>query len=203
MEADVLVRDYLGRLEAAAWRLAVERRAELVAEVREHIETALTELGRRDEMTVRNVLERLGPPEEIVAAEGEPAAAAPTLAAAPQTGSIVARPPWGAVEVLALLLLTVGAVLLPFVGPLAGLAFVWLSARWTQRQKLVVTVIVLVLLALPLLVLFPLLARAVEVVQVQESLMESVPVSQLVPVVPLAGIGPAILGVVDLRRRRP
>ena len=46
MDAEGLVRDYLGRLEAASWPLAPPRRAELVGEVREHIETALSEAGR-------------------------------------------------------------------------------------------------------------------------------------------------------------
>ncbi len=154
MDADALVRDYLGRLEAAAWPLAVDRRAELVGEVREHIATALAEAGRHDELTVRNILERLGPPQEIVAAEAEPNAAAPAWATAPPTGPNVARGPWGAVEIVALLLLTIGAVLLPFVGPLIGLGFVWLSAQWTRRQKTVATAIVLTLLVLPILLLF-------------------------------------------------
>jgi hypothetical protein len=45
-------------------------------------------------------------------------------------------------------------VLVPFVGPLLGLVFVWLSAQWTQRQKLVATAIVLTLLVLPVLLVF-------------------------------------------------
>lgn len=160
MDADALVRDYLGRLEAAVWRIAVDRRAELVGEVREHIATALAEAGRRDELIVRNILERLGPPEEIVAAEGELGAAAPAWAATPPTGPNAARAPWGAVEIAALLMLTVGAVLVPFVGPSLGLVFVWLSARWTQRQKLVATAIVLTLLVLPVLLLVSLSGSA-------------------------------------------
>lgn len=154
MDADALVHDYLGRLEVAAWSLAVDRRADLVGEVREHIATALAEAGRRDESTVRNILERLGSPEEIVAAEGEPDAVASALTATPTIGSNTDRAPWGAVEIVALLLLTVGAVLLPFVGPLLGLVFVWLSAQWTQQQKVVATAIVLTLLVLPVLLLF-------------------------------------------------
>ncbi len=151
MDADALVRDYLGRLETAAWRLPVDRRGELVEDVREHIATAMVEAGRSDELTVRNILERLGPPEEIVAAEGEPPAAAPPWAATPPAGPDGARAPWGAVEVIGLLLLTVGAVFLPFVGPLIGLVFVWLSVRWTRLQKSIATAIVLVLFALPVL----------------------------------------------------
>ena len=153
MDADALVNDYLGRLEAASGRLAVGRRAELAGEVREHIATALAEAGGRDDLTVRNILERLGPPEEIVAAEGEPDVATPAWAITPPSSPSVARGPWGVVEVAALLLLTVGAVLVPFVGPPLGLVFMWLSAQWARRQKLVASAMVLTLLVLPLLLL--------------------------------------------------
>ena len=153
MDADALVNDYLGRLEAASGRLDVGRRTELAGEVREHIATALAEAGGRDDLTVRNILDRLGPPEEIVAAEGESDAATPAWAADPPSGPGVARGPWGVVEVAALLLLTFGAVLAPFDLPPLGLVVSWMSARWTRGQKLVATVIVLALLVPPLLFL--------------------------------------------------
>lgn len=150
MDADVLVRDYLGRLEAAAWPLAVDRRTELIGEVREHIEAALHEAGRSDEVTVRNVLERLGPPQEIVAAEAEPGVA-PSSWFASQQATTMAASAWGPVEIIAVLLLTVGAVFVPFLGPIVGLVFVWASTRWTQREKLIATIIVVVLFVLPIL----------------------------------------------------
>ena len=59
MEPEALVSDYLGRLERAAQPLPADRRGELIAEVHEHIESALAEAGSRDEVTARNVLERL------------------------------------------------------------------------------------------------------------------------------------------------
>jgi uncharacterized membrane protein len=153
MDTDPLVRDYLGRLEAAAWPLTAERRSELIGEVREHIESALSEAGRRDEVTVRNVLERLGRPEEIVAAE----AGSPALETAPSPmqpmAAALPRSPWGPVEVLALLLMTVGAVFLPIVGPLVGLVLVWTSPNWRTRDKAIATGIVLVLLVLPVVLL--------------------------------------------------
>jgi len=157
VDGEALVRDYLGRLDAAAWPLKVDRRAELLAEVREHIETALAEAGQRDEVTVRNVLERLGLPEEIVAAEAEAGGAA----AAPVGGraaALAAASTWGAVEIIALLLLTVGAVLLPVIGPVIGLLFVWLSTHWTRREKVIATIIVAVLLLVPILGLLGLAA---------------------------------------------
>src|SRR5688500_2843218 len=71
MDSDSLVRDYLARLDDAAAALPVDRRAELVEEVRAHIDSALRESGGHDEATVRNVLDRLGSPEEIAASDGE------------------------------------------------------------------------------------------------------------------------------------
>ena len=68
-----IVAAYLRRLEQAADSLPRSRRAELVAEIREHIDDALLEAGAADEVAVRNVLERLGPPEEIAAAASPPA----------------------------------------------------------------------------------------------------------------------------------
>ena len=62
MDPDMLVRDYVDRLDAAASRLPADRRAELVGEVRDHIELALAEAGQVDAATVHNVLERLGSP---------------------------------------------------------------------------------------------------------------------------------------------
>ena len=87
MDDDALVRDYLGRLEAAAWPLTPDRRTELLGEVREHIETALGEAGQRDQATVRNVLDRLGRPEDIVSEEagGSTPAAAASTAQAPMS----------------------------------------------------------------------------------------------------------------------
>lgn len=149
MKADALVRDYLGRLEAAAWPLAADRRGELLAEVREHIESALDDAGTRDEVTARNVLERLGAPEEIAAAEAE--SGGRPVWTQPPPGGADRRAGWGLVEVGAILLLTVGAIFLPIVGPLIGLVLVWLSTQWTTRQKWIATLIVVILLFLPVL----------------------------------------------------
>ena len=153
MDADVLVRDYLGRLEAAAAALPGNRRAELAEQVREHIDAALAEAGRSDEVTVRNILERLGSPEEIVAEEtgfaGRPGGA--TVAAA--VAGAAAGPGWGAIEVSAVVLLCLAwpAIYLPF-GPILwlglgaiGLALVWTSGVWTSRRKLVSTTCVVAL----------------------------------------------------------
>jgi len=125
---DRLVDDYLRRLEHAAGHLPRPRRAELVTEIREHIDSALGDRADVGEATVRNVLERLGPPEEIVAAI-EPPPPEPTRA--------------GAVEVVALI-----ALLLPLLGWLLGAVLVLVSRAWSTRDK----VIGLTLLFLPVVV---------------------------------------------------
>ena len=59
-DAMSLVRDYLVQLDDVARPLPAARRSELAREVHEHIDAALAEAGRRDEVTIRNILERLG-----------------------------------------------------------------------------------------------------------------------------------------------
>jgi hypothetical protein len=148
-----LVRDYLGRLHAAGWGLDPARRDELVAEVGEHIDEALRTgraAGQHGEAMVRNVLERLGPPEEIVRAEsegqpydvrgGSPTAYTPYgspgfPAGGPQP--YVSASPWGPIEIIAVLLLSLGSFVLPVVGPVIGVVLVWVSTRWTRPQKVI------------------------------------------------------------------
>src|SRR4249920_3763147 len=65
---DPLADDYLRRLDAAASALPAHRREELVSEIRGHLQEALRQAPAGDETAVRNMLERLGPPEEIAAA---------------------------------------------------------------------------------------------------------------------------------------
>ncbi len=151
MDADALIEDYLGRLRAASWPLPDARREELQAEVAEHIQAALTEAGARDEVTVHNVLERLGSPEVIAAAEGAGPATSTTYSVA--SGAPIATRSWGAVEILAILFLTVGSVILPFLGPIVGLLFLWGSRLWGTREKAVATLIVAVLLTIPVVVM--------------------------------------------------
>jgi uncharacterized membrane protein len=73
VHTDPLVDDYLRRLDAAASALPAHRRDELITEIRDHLQEALRQAPAGDEAAVRNVLERLGPPEEIVAAATDPA----------------------------------------------------------------------------------------------------------------------------------
>ncbi len=139
-----LAEDYLARLATAAQTLGPHERAELLAELRSHLETGLATAST--EADVRNLLEGLGSPEDVAAAAlAEAGAPAPD----PATDGPEAASPWGAVEILAVLGLTVGAFLLPVVGPLVGLVLAWVSVRWTRSEKVVATVLTL----LPVLVL--------------------------------------------------
>ncbi len=116
-----LVGDYLRRLERAAAVLPRARRTDLVAEIGEHIDAALVEAGAADEVVVRNVLERLGPPEEIVSA----------------AGPVGRRSGW--FEVAALI-----ALAIPFLGWFVGIVLVAVSRAWTGREKAVAVMLVLV-----------------------------------------------------------
>jgi uncharacterized membrane protein len=72
VHADPLVDDYLRRLDTAASALPTHQRAELVSEIRDHLQEALRQTPPGDKAAVRNVLERLGTPEEITAAATDP-----------------------------------------------------------------------------------------------------------------------------------
>jgi hypothetical protein len=73
VHTDPLVDDYLRRLDAAASALPAPRREELISEISDHLQEALRREPASDEAAVRNLLERLGPPEEIAAAAADPA----------------------------------------------------------------------------------------------------------------------------------
>jgi hypothetical protein len=137
MTADRLVEDYLQRLEATARHLPADRRAELVLEIREHIDHALSETGTEDELAVRNALERLGPPEDIVAA-AEPAPAPAPRADAP------ARRPW--LEIAAVI-----ALLIPLAGWVVGFVLVALSRIWSNREKAIALALIVAAIVLPAL----------------------------------------------------
>lgn len=132
------VEDYLARLSAESWRLLPPDQArELVEDVREHLASAITE--QSSEAEIRDVLDRLGPPAEVVGSAGPtaPAVSAPVLY--PQV--VAPRPPsFGGVEVGAiatLLIAEVAAIFWPLSVPLwiAGLVLLLVSRLWTGGEK--------------------------------------------------------------------
>jgi hypothetical protein len=157
MNGQRLVDDYLDRLEQAARPLTTNRRRELVDDVREHIAEDLARSAERDEVAVRNVLDRLGPPDAIVGAElaaGGGGVAAQVSGLRPLAWNL------GITEILAVLLLTVGAFAAPLIGPAIGLVLTWASARWSTRTRTAITLVAVVLLILPIVLLMSVSASA-------------------------------------------
>ena len=178
---DQRVTDYLDRLRAAAQSLPDDRRLELVDDVRGHIEIALTADRSEDGTVVDTVLMRLGSPEEIVAAEMEPEPNGVVIGPVSSSSPADRRRPHATVEFKALALLTIGAVVLPFIGPLVALGYVWASARWTTVQKRTATIAVVGLLFLPAWLVVPMVVSG-EITAVVNNFVP------LVALVPLAGL---------------
>jgi hypothetical protein len=123
-----LVRDYLARLREASRQLPIDQARELEADITEHLQTALGE--EPSEVAVREALDRLGSPGELVSeAAGTPA---PTVTAPER------RPfssPVGAIGCL------LAAELLSLLVPIAfalwvvGLVLLARATVWTEREK--------------------------------------------------------------------
>lgn len=67
-EAEQLLEAYFGDLDAALSDLPRARREQLMGEIRQHVDQALAELQPGSTSDVRDVLDRVGQPEEIAAA---------------------------------------------------------------------------------------------------------------------------------------
>lgn len=119
---DALVEDYLRRLDAAAAGLPADRRAELVTEIREHLEEGLRQSGTDDELSVRNLLERLGSPEEIVSEAAD--SMSPSLAVpSPETNSS------------AVVSLVLGALWLMGIGSVLALVYGYRARRQIKSSE--------------------------------------------------------------------
>jgi hypothetical protein len=133
--ADPLLTDYLSRLAAAAAVLPPDRRAELLAEIGEHIDAARAAGATADEAAVRTLLDRLGEPAEIVAAAADDQPPAPAYPGRPPGRTGVG------LETAAVIMLTLGSFI-PVLGWLIGAVLLWSSARWRPSEKLLGTLVV-------------------------------------------------------------
>ncbi len=122
--ADQIVSAYLARLEHGLADLPPPRRAELVDDVRSHIVEARRGLADETDADLLNILDKLGDPADIAADARDRLGALP----APPAQQL------GILEIAAI-------VALVLVWP-AGIALVWLSSAWSQRDKLIATVFV-------------------------------------------------------------
>ena len=131
-----LVDQYLTRLADAAQALPPDRRAELLSEIREHIAAAMAEADGADEPAVRTMLDRLGQPEDIVAAavEDDPPKdpANPGRSQTHQRGL--------GLEIGAVVMLTLGS-LIPVFGWAVGVVLLWSSGLWRRSEKVLGTLI--------------------------------------------------------------
>jgi hypothetical protein len=121
-----LVKQYLKELRDASRGLSRAERRELAAQIEEHIGAALALVPAPSEADVRDVLERLGEPGEIVAE---------------QYGARAGRGGMGAQAVIAIVLLLIGGFLAG-IGWIAGVVLLWTSQVWTTREKIVGTLLV-------------------------------------------------------------
>jgi hypothetical protein len=67
-DLDALVNDYLHRLDSALRPLPGNRRQQLLAEVTEHLTEARAQLPNQSEAAIRELLDRVGQPEDIAEA---------------------------------------------------------------------------------------------------------------------------------------
>jgi uncharacterized membrane protein len=135
MKTDVdPVEDYLRRLDKALSPLPRSRRKQLRAEIADHIASACAELPSPSELQIRAVLNRIGSPEDIAAAELET-----------QPDEIAQQSRLH--ENFAIALLLFGGFF--FVGWFVGVVLLWTSRVWRTRDKLLGTLVVPGGLALP------------------------------------------------------
>ncbi|MFC9324017.1 HAAS signaling domain-containing protein [Kitasatospora sp. NPDC057015] len=138
--AHPLVRSYLSSVAELTAALPDDRRQELLADLREHIEVALADSGATEQESVRQVLGRLGAPGEIAAAALAEEADSPP---APESGGSTA-------VTLGLIVLALPAALVPGIGLLlapvaavAALVRLWNSAQWSRSEKRQATLLTL------------------------------------------------------------
>ena len=127
--AHPLVTDYLMRLRHEAGRLPREQADELLADIQAHLVDALDD--QPGDSQVRQVLDRLGSPSELVDAAGGTASGVPPVTT---DGN-------GVRETAAALLLVGSGLIFPawFLSVpmwLAGMFFLTTARRWNSREKL-------------------------------------------------------------------
>ncbi|KQX46151.1 MULTISPECIES: hypothetical protein [unclassified Streptomyces] len=127
-----LVAAYLDAVARETVMLPAERRAELLADLREHVEAA----GARDDDQVRAVLAGLGDPRTVAASALTEEAPAGTVAPAADFR--------GRTRLTALLLSVSGLLLLigstlGTIALIASMVLLWTSSQWDRREKVIAT----------------------------------------------------------------
>jgi uncharacterized membrane protein len=138
------VDEYLQRLRRSMGDLPFERRDEILAEIDEHVSELLAETSATTDAEVRNVLDRVGDPDDIAAEARD------RLGINQVTRSEPPRTSWP--DIAALTLLVVGSLMITLasspeamlVAWMAAVVLLWISDVWSRSDKVTVTLILLV-----------------------------------------------------------
>lgn len=122
------VHSYLDELDRALRDLPRARRREITRDIGAHIDAALADAPEQSPAMIATMLDHLGTPTEIAEAAR---AELPT-----ERSRIASR------DVIAIVLLLIGGLIVPFVGWLIGVVLLWISTAWQTRDKLIATLLV-------------------------------------------------------------
>jgi uncharacterized membrane protein len=135
------VGEYLRRLQRSMGDVPAERREEILTEIEEHIAELLAENPAETEADVRNVLERVGHPEDIAAEARERFDIIPVTRFRRPTAS------W--TDIAAVTFLVLGSLMIVLlyhrewmiVAWGTATVLLWLSDVWSVRDKILVTLV--------------------------------------------------------------
>jgi uncharacterized membrane protein len=135
------VDEYLRRLERSMGDLPAERRDEILAEIDEHISELLGETPASTDADVRNVLERVGDPEDIAAEATERLG----INALPRSE----RPRMSWTDIAAMTFVVLGTVMITLVSSIEAMlaawigavVLLWMSDVWSGTDKVAVTLV--------------------------------------------------------------
>jgi uncharacterized membrane protein len=130
---ETIIRDYLEQVDGELADLPAAERREILDDLRSHIDEAVGDTSVASETDVRNVLERLGDPQDVAreARERSPESEKVTPPLPPVQHDRRKTP--GALEVAAIVLT---ALFWPI-----GVLLAWSSDRWKTRDKVIATAV--------------------------------------------------------------
>jgi uncharacterized membrane protein len=114
---DALVADYLRLVDLLLDHLPRARRQEILEGLAEHIADARAALTDESDSDLAAILQRVGTPEQIAAAEAQ------------ESGPPARRHP-GGIEIVTMIALLAGMVMLPLVSLFIATAVMWFSKLW-------------------------------------------------------------------------